>query len=187
MESKSSLDYDVSYRDIKYPRVELRTGKPLFVLPFGYKPDAIYKKHKNWVLKKINFIEECLSNAKDKKLFERSDEEFKKLAFSIVEKISIGLNLEIKGIYFRKMRTKWASLSSVKNLTVNKNMKYLPEYLIEYIIFHELTHIVEKNHNERFWQIISGKYKNYQEMEKELFEYWFKISEKSRSLSFFQT
>jgi len=129
-------------------------------------------------LKKINFTEERLNNAKDKKLFNRSNEEFKKMVSSIVEKISIDLKLEIKGIYFRKMRTKWASLSSVKNLTVNKNMKYLPEYLIEYIIFHELTHIIEKNHNSRFWEIISGKYKNYQESEKELFEYWFKIAEK---------
>jgi len=56
-------------------------------------------------------------------------------------------------------------------------MKYLPEYLIEYIIFHELVHIIEKNHNSRFWEIISGKYKDYQKSEKELFKYWFKVSE----------
>jgi len=182
MESKgslnSSLNYKISYRDIKYPRIELRTGKPLFVLPFGYKPDVIYEKHKNWILKKINFIEECLNNAKNKKLFDRSNEEFKKMVLNVVEKISIDLKLEIKEIYFRKMRTKWASLSSVKNLTVNKFMKYLPEHLIEYIIFHELAHVIEKNHTGRFWEIISGKYKDYQKMEKELFEYWFKIAER---------
>lgn len=57
-------------------------------------------------------------------------------------------------------------------------MKYLPQYLVEYIIYHELVHVIEKKHNNRFWEIISGKYNDYQKMERELFEYWFKISEK---------
>ena len=178
MEYESSLNYKVSYRDIKYPRVELKTGKTLFVLPFGYNPDILSEKHKNWIFKKINFIEECLNNAKSKELIERADEEFKKLIYSVVKKISGDLEIEIKQVYFRKMRTKWASLSQVRNLTVNKFMKYLPEYLIEYIIFHELVHVIEKNHNNRFCEIISGKYKDYQKLEKELFEYWFKVSEK---------
>lgn len=173
-----SLNYKVSYRDIKYPRVELKTSKPLFVLPFGYKPNILYEKHKSWIFKKINFIEECLDNAKNKELVERSNEEFKKLTCSVVKKISGDLEIKIKQVYFRKMRTKWASLSQVRNLTVNKFIKYLPEYLIEYIIFHELVHVIEKKHNNRFWEIISGKYKDYQKSEKELFEYWFKVSEK---------
>ena len=76
------------------------------------------------------------------------------------------------------MRTKWASLSPVRNLTINRFMKYLPQYLIDYIIFHELVHIIEKNHNNRFWEIISRKYKDYRKLEREQFEYWFKVSEK---------
>jgi hypothetical protein len=74
------------------------------------------------------------------------------------------------------MRTKWASLSSAKNLTVNRLMKHLPEYLIRYVIFHELAHIIEKRHNEKFWEIISRKFKNYQKMEREMFIYWFLVS-----------
>ncbi|MBL7060508.1 MAG: M48 family metallopeptidase [Actinobacteria bacterium] len=178
MEYESSLNYKVSYRDIKYPRVELKTGKTLFVLPFGYNPNILYEKHKSWIFKKINFIEECLDNAKNKELVERSYEEFKKLIYSVVKKISCDLEIKIKQVYFRKMRTKWASLSQVRNLTANKFMKYLPGYLIEYIIFHELVHVTEKKHSSRFWVTISGKYNDYQKLEKELFEYWFKVSEK---------
>jgi predicted metal-dependent hydrolase len=178
MEFNNSLNYKVSYRNIKYPRVELKTGKLLFILPFGYNSNILYEKHKNWIFKKINFIEECLVNAESKELAKRSDEEFKKLIYSFIKKISIDLEIKTNQTYFRKMRTKWASLSSVRNLTVNKFMKYLPEYLIEYIIFHELVHVIEKNHNNRFWEIISEKHKNYQKLEKELFEYWFKVSDK---------
>ena len=168
--------YKVSYRDIKYPRVELKTGKLLLVLPFGYKPNVIYDRNKDWIYRKIKFIEECLTNAKSKELIERSEEEFKRLIYKVTDEASFDLKVKISKVYFRKMRTKWASLSSFKNLTVNRFMKYLPKYLIDYIIFHEIVHIIEKKHNGRFWEIISRKYNGYQKLERELFEYWFKVS-----------
>ncbi len=57
-------------------------------------------------------------------------------------------------------------------------MKYLPDYLIHYVIFHETMHLIEKRHNDRFWNLISRKYKNFQEKEKELFTYWFLVINK---------
>ncbi len=174
----NNYSYEVSHRNIKYPRIEIKTGKLLFVLPFGYNPDILYEKHRSWIYKKMKFIEGCLDSAISKELVERSDGEFERLVYSIVDKISDVLKVKINQIYFKKMRTKWASISSFKNLTFNKFMKYLPQYLVEYIIYHELVHVIEKKHNNRFWEIISGKYNDYQKMERELFEYWFKISEK---------
>ncbi len=174
----NNYSYEVSHRNIKYPRIEIKTGKLLFILPFGYNPDILYEKHRSWIYKKINFIEGCLDGARSKELVERSDGEFERLVYSIVDRISDVLKVKINQIYFRKMRTKWASISSFKNLTFNRFMKYLPQYLIEYIIYHELVHVIEKKHNNRFWEIVGEKYKDYRKSEKELFEYWFKISEK---------
>ncbi|MCL6088388.1 MAG: M48 family metallopeptidase [Actinobacteria bacterium] len=156
--------------------MELKTGRLLIVLPLGYNSDILYENHKSWIFKKISFIEGCLDSAKNKELVERSDEEFKRLIYKVAKEASLDLKVKINKVYFRKMRTKWASLSSLKNLTANKFMKYLPEYLIEYIIFHELVHIIEKKHNNQFWGIISRKYNGYQKLERELFEYWFKVS-----------
>lgn len=73
------------------------------------------------------------------------------------------------------MRTKWASLSHKKNLTINRLMKSLPEHLIKYIIFHEITHAIERRHNDRFWGIISGKFANYRKLDRDLFIYWFRV------------
>jgi len=119
---------------------------------------------------------------KDKELANRTEEEFKELVYCLVEKVSKDLGLELNYIYFRKMRTKWASLSSVKNLTINRLMKYLPEYLIRYVIFHEIAHLMEKRHNDKFWQIVSGKYKSYREMEREMFTYWFLVSKEYQQI-----
>ncbi|ODS34342.1 MAG: hypothetical protein SCARUB_00473 [Candidatus Scalindua rubra] len=168
------IQYNVSYRDIRYPRLEFTTGELVFVLPFGHKPEAIFNKHRRWILKKNDFIKECLKESSKKMAIKRTESEFKALIYSIIRRTSRELGVKLNKIYFRKMKTKWASCSSKRNLTVNTLMSYLPTYLIKYIIFHEAAHLIERKHNEKFWDIISQKYKRYTKMEKELFLYWFK-------------
>lgn len=174
------IPYTVSYRDVKYPRLEFKTGKLIIILPHGTNPEIILAKHKDWVIKKFEFIKECRKKFNKKKLNMRNTEEFKKLILYLVKETSKELNVELNHIYFKKMRTKWASLSSAKNLTINSFMKYLPENLIRYVIFHELAHIIVKRHNDKFWNIISSAYPEYQSMEKEMLTYWFLILDKTK-------
>jgi predicted metal-dependent hydrolase len=105
----------------------------------------------------------------------RTDNELKQLISSIIEDISSDLEINIHNIYFRRMKSKWGSCSPNKNLTINTLLKYLPYNLIEYVVFHEMIHLIERKHNEHFWKIIANKFDNYKEKEKELFEYWFLI------------
>ncbi|MBI4378909.1 MAG: M48 family metallopeptidase [Nitrospinae bacterium] len=166
------LRYRISYRDIKYPRLEFTTGELLLVLPFGHKHEMLLEKHNGWIWERVNFIGECLQEAAGKKLFERTNKEFKDIVYSSVKKASKELDVKVRGVYFRKMRTKWASLSSKKNLTINRVMMYLPLHLIKYVILHEMTHLIEKRHNDRFWGMLLERCKRYREMEKEMFIYW---------------
>jgi predicted metal-dependent hydrolase len=177
-----NVPYKISHRAVKYARLEFKTGQLLIVLPFGHKPDILLDKHKDWILKKLDFIKGCLESTKGKELINRPEEEFKELVHSLVKKTSKDLGVKLNYVYFRKMRTKWASLSSAKNLTVNRLMKCLPEHLIRYVIFHEMAHIMEKRHNDKFWQIISRKYETYREMEREMFTYWFLVSKEYQQI-----
>ncbi len=173
------IPYSVSHRNVKYPRLELRTGKLVLILPFGCKPGPILDKHKRWILKKMAFIEDCLKHASDKGLVERTEEEFRNLSHTLIRKALMEMGGRLNHIYFRMMRTKWASLSSRRNLTINRLMKCLPEHLLNYIIFHEIVHLKEKRHNDKFWKRISKRFDNCQELEKDLFVYWFRVA-KSR-------
>lgn len=169
-------DYVVKYRNIKYPRLEFKTGKLELILPLGESPKDLIEKHKDWIIKKKNFIKECLKTSNNKKLVKRTEKEFREIVNNYAKEISEELGVNMNRIFFRKMRTKWASCSSKRNLTVNTLMKYLPKKLIEYIIYHELTHLIEKRHNERFWKLISKRFKNYKTLEISLFPYWFLIN-----------
>jgi len=169
------IPYKVYYRAVKYPRLEFKTGKLIIVLPMGHEPEVLLEKYQDWIRKKLNFIEECIEYARGKQLVSRTEKEFRELVHSLANETAKDLNVGLNRVYFRRMSTKWASLSSAKNLTVNRLMKYLPEYLIRYVIFHELVHIIERKHNENFWRIVSRRYENYREMEREMFVYWFLI------------
>ncbi len=174
---QKQVDYKVSFRKVRYPRLEFRTKELLVVLPPGYDPDFVLSKHKRWILRKSQFIKECLKDSAGKEICNRAVGDFKSLVFSCIERISKELGVEVNKVMFRKMRTKWASCSSRKNLTFNTLMKHLPEKLIEYVVFHEATHLIERGHKERFWNIISKYFDNHDELEKELFTYWFLIQE----------
>jgi len=170
------ITHKVSYRDIKYPRVEFTSGELRLILPLNHKAESVLIKHKDWILKKINFINECLKEAQNKKTVKRTENEFKVFVNSSAKEISRDLNVQLNRVYFRRMKSKWASCSNGRNLTINTLMKYLPAHLIQYVIFHEVAHLIEKRHNEHFWKLISRKYKDYSKMERELFVYWFKVN-----------
>ena len=177
------VEYAVNYRSVHYPRLEFKTGNLILILPKNYESEKkIIETHKEWIYKKHKEILNSLKASKNKKLnINRTQEGFRELIHSIIEKNLQNLHLKVNKVYFKEMRSKWASCSSSKNLMVNSLLRYLPEALIGYVVYHEIAHLKERKHNERFWKIIKGKYKDHQKMEKELFLYWFLVQERLNS------
>jgi predicted metal-dependent hydrolase len=174
------IPYKISYRNIKHPRLELRTGELEVILPFGHDSDTVLIKHRNWIFKKTEFIKECLNNSSDKEISNRTETEFKQLIYSFVESFTKELKIGVNKVYFRRMRTKWASCSSKKNLTINTFVKKLPDHMIGYIIFHEVAHVVEMKHSDKFWKLVSNKFPKHDKIEKDLFAYWFLIQSEAQ-------
>ncbi len=171
-----SINYTVSRRDVKYPRLEFKTGELLLVLPKNYEsPEELIEKKKTWIYNKQRFIDAADRESRKKKTVERSEKEFRSLVHHLLEKLSKDSTTRVNRVFFRTMHSKWASLSKQRNLTVNTMLRYLPDHLIEYVLYHELAHLKEKRHNERYWKIISQRYPDHQAMEKELFAYWFLV------------
>ena len=169
------MEYDVVFRDIRYPRIELKTGKPVLVLPEGEDPQRVLARHKTWLEKKLAIIRECLEVAKDMQPIRRELQEFKSLVHALLDKLAQEAGRSFQQVFFRRMNSKWASVSFRGNLTVNTLLSCLPEVLIEYVLFHELTHLKERRHNGDFFRLISLRYPDYEKREQELLVWWFVV------------
>jgi hypothetical protein len=172
-----TLEYTVSYRNVKHPRLEYKTGTLLLILPKSSKDEKqTLEKYNKWIQKKELVIRKALEEAQAKNLnLNRTDKELRNLIHALAQNYQIELNTKINRIYFRKMKTKWASHSKNGNLTVNTLLKYLQQDTIEYIIYHEITHSIERKHSEKFWRLINKKHPDYETKEKDLLTYWFII------------
>jgi len=55
-------------------------------------------------------------------------------------------------VFVKNAKTLWGSCSSKNNINLNLHLMRLPEKLQDYIIIHELTHTVFRNHGVKFWK-----------------------------------
>lgn len=61
----------------------------------------------------------------------------------------IGVNVAAWGI--RKMRTRWGTCQiEARSVWINLDLAKKPRACLEYIIVHELMHLLERHHNDRF-------------------------------------
>ena len=60
------------------------------------------------------------------------------------------IGVEVREVHLRGMRRKWASISTNGRLTLNTELLNLPEALTEFVIVHELVHLLVPNHGKLF-------------------------------------
>lgn len=63
--------------------------------------------------------------------------------FKLAQNISVGAS-----------RTRWGSCDAKRNLRFHYKIIFLPSHLVDYIVAHELAHLVELNHSARFWHLV---------------------------------
>ena len=56
------------------------------------------------------------------------------------------------GVTVKNVSSRWGSCSATNHINLNFRLVRLPEHLSDYVILHELTHTVHKNHGEQFWK-----------------------------------
>lgn len=64
------------------------------------------------------------------------------------------LGLSVNKVYIKNVKTIWGSCSTKNNINYNIRLISMPKEIIDYVIIHELCHLVQRNHSEKFWQLV---------------------------------
>lgn len=99
--------------------------------------------------------------------------ELKKFYFSSLKKLVAErlpryqtlLKVKPKSVEIVESRTKWGSCSSDKKLTFNYRLAMAPPEVIDYVIIHELCHLLHMNHDRSFWRRLGSVMPDYKEKE----------------------
>ena len=78
---------------------------------------------------------------------------------------------DIPILKIRKMKTRWGVYNRVKHsVTLNSHLIEYDLKCLDYVIYHELSHIIHFNHSKKFWDLV-GKYcPDYKQIKKKLKE-----------------
>jgi len=71
------------------------------------------------------------------------------------------LSISYGKVRIRNQKLRWGSCSKKGNLNFNLLLSALPMNIIDYIIIHELFHLVEFNHSNHFWKLVEDAFPSY--------------------------
>lgn len=87
----------------------------------------------------------------------------------LIEKWQKRIGVTVQDWKIKQMKTKWGACNIEKGkIWLNLELSKKPESCLEYIIVHELIHLLERHHNERFNFFISKYLPNWKQLKREL-------------------
>jgi predicted metal-dependent hydrolase len=66
------------------------------------------------------------------------------------------LGVKFKGLRIKNTKSRWGSCSSQNNLNYNWRIMLAPQQVINYLVIHEVCHLVQMNHSPQFWALVEN-------------------------------
>jgi len=89
----------------------------------------------------------------------------------LIRKWEPKLGVKVAGYFLQRMKTKWGSCNQrAQNIRLNTELVKKPKDLLEYVVVHEMLHLIEHTHSDRFLKLLSKHYPTWCEARTELNE-----------------
>jgi len=149
---------------LKHSYISIDRDKNIFIkTPYKSKEfvDSLLEEKSTWIAKQFKKIEETIL-LEDKELYTREFIESRVHYFSSL------MSLTFTKLKFRKMKSRWGSCNSKREITLNSELSRVNRELIDYVVVHELAHIEYMNHSKSFHNLVETYLPNSKEYRKEL-------------------
>ncbi len=89
----------------------------------------------------------------------------------LIRKWERRLKVQVEAYFLQRMKTKWGSCNhKLRHIRLNTQLVTKPRDLLEYVIVHEMVHLIEPTHSDRFLTILGEHYPTWREARAELNE-----------------
>ena len=154
------INYSPKFGEIK-PETPFISGKAIPYLGKNYKLDVVKEP-----LEGIVFDGKFLLSQQNLQIGKAILEQWykqkaKEKITPMVEQYAKRLGVEYNDILISDLKYRWGSCTLKGNLNFNWRLIKAPQYVINYIVIHELAHLIELNHSDRFWNIVRVQMPNY--------------------------
>jgi predicted metal-dependent hydrolase len=90
---------------------------------------------------------------------------------SLIKKWEPKLKVKVTGYFLQRMKTKWGSCNhKARHIRLNTELVKKPKDLLEYVIVHEMAHLLVPTHSEQFKETLGKHYPTWREARNELNE-----------------
>ena len=159
--------YDINY--------EIKSGYSVFYLGRQYKIiiEISKKEEVSYLGNQFLILVKKKENAPvifGKWLKERAIQKISEIALPLMKKFEKNYKVPSK-IHFQEMPTRWGSCTVKNKLIFNPRLIHVPRRCIEYVIMHELCHLIHKHHNKDFFDFLTLKMPDWENRKQKLDQY----------------
>ena len=165
------MEYTVKYSKRKTVSIQVKDGAVIVHSPIGVSEDrlsAMVNSHREWVEKQLARQEQ-----KKEKYPEPTPAEERKLRAEarVVLKAKLDYFSKIMGLKYGRLtisgaKTRFGSCSSKGNISFSFRLMRYPEEAIDYVVVHELAHLLEMNHSPRFYAVVARVLPDYKQRQR---------------------
>ena|SRR5579871_6251811 len=152
------IDHPQKYQDLPHPPgKELVSGESVLYLGRQYRIEVVKTG-----LTEIQFTqhflipaaesEQQLAALRDWYISKAQEKIFPRVRYHARE-----LGVDVAKVKIVDNRYRWGSCTPNNNVTFNWRLIKAPMFVIDYVIVHELAHLIESNHTSRFWNIVRAQ------------------------------
>ena len=148
------------FASFKTPQKEYVSGEDFRYLGRSYRLKVVQSKEERVKLQR-GYLELFVKDKSDLKrkenlIYEWYHEKATLYFFNILQEFNKIVKQDIKSVKIRQMKTRWGSCNPYKSY-INLNIELIkkPRACIEYVVFHELVHLLYPDHSKKFYDYLT--------------------------------
>ena len=138
--------------------------------------DAAIATHLDWLAKQLEkAVEPSLGLERLRLTEEQGRREARARISLIVQSEAAALGVTYERITLRDQRSRWGSCSSKGALSFNWRLVLAPHDVLDYVVVHEVCHLVEHHHGPAFWKLVERRRPQYADSKRWLDDHGWEI------------